>query len=56
MESVFREKGGDVMGVAISGWDSCELVSSGGCEGGGEGGGEGEGVGIRGVAWAESEL
>lgn len=56
MESVFREKGGDVMGVAISGRESCELVSSGGCEGGGEGGGEGEGVGIREVAWAESEL
>lgn len=56
VESVFREKGGDVMGVAISGWDGCELVSSGGGEGGGKGGGEGEGVGMRGVAWAESEL
>lgn len=44
------------MGVAISGWDGCELASSGGGGGGGEGGGEEEGVGMRGVAWAESEL
>lgn len=40
------------MGVAIS----CGLVPSAGGEGGCEGGGEGEGVGMRGVAWVESEL
>lgn len=54
VESLFREKGGVAVGVAISGWDSCELLSC--VEGedvwGGEGENEGEGVRIRG----ESEL